>query len=157
MSTFFGQIEFLRPMIEPSTLADGRGGIFSWIPEDEIREFSMLYFFPGKVRGNHYHPEFVEYFLVVEGEIVLTTVDALTNQQLRTLCGKGSCFRTPPSISHSVQAITNATCVSLITKPWNSVKNPIIFSDLTPFDPEYLEYVKDSKSSPTVSDSLKGD
>jgi len=27
----------------------------------------MLYFTPGASRGDHYHPEFTEYFLVVEG------------------------------------------------------------------------------------------
>ena len=61
----FGDIEVLSPTCNLTTIADGRGGIFTWIPSEPLLEFNMLYFKPGKVRGNHSHPEFVEYFLVV--------------------------------------------------------------------------------------------
>ena len=33
------------------TVRDGRGGIFTWIPDEPIVEFNMLYFQPGKTRG----------------------------------------------------------------------------------------------------------
>ena len=36
--------------------------------ERDIKEFNMLNFYPNKVRGNHKHPEFTEYFLVVKGQ-----------------------------------------------------------------------------------------
>ena len=60
----FGNIEILTPSCNLSTIDDGRGGIFTWIPDEPLKEFNMLYFKPGKVRGNHYHPEFTEYFLI---------------------------------------------------------------------------------------------
>ena len=63
----FGNIEILIPSCNLSTIDDGRGGIFTWIPDEPLMEFNMLYFKPGKVRGNHYHPEFTEYFLVTDG------------------------------------------------------------------------------------------
>lgn len=44
----FGDIEILTPMCNPSTITDGRGAIFSWIPEDAIKEFTMLFFYPVK-------------------------------------------------------------------------------------------------------------
>lgn len=130
----FGNIEILTPMCNPSTITDGRGAIFSWVPEDTIKEFTMLFFSPGKVRGNHYHPEFTEYFLVVDGEVALFTVDPLTGKQIVMLCGKGFCFRTPSGVPHAVQAISSATCISLITLPWEEAETPIVYVDLIPFN-----------------------
>lgn len=130
----FGDIEILTPMCNPSTIIDGRGAIFSWVPEDTIKEFTMLFFSPGKVRGNHYHPEFAEYFLVVDGEVALFTIDPATGKQIVMLCGKGFCFRTPSGVPHAVQAISSATCLSLITLPWEKAENPIVYVDLIPFN-----------------------
>jgi dTDP-4-dehydrorhamnose 3,5-epimerase-like enzyme len=142
MKNTFGRIEILTPICNPSTITDGRGAIFSWVPEDSIREFTMLFFWPGKVRGNHFHPEFTEYFLVVDGEVALFTVDPDTGKQIVMLCGKGFCFRTPPGVPHAVQAISSATCVSLITKPWDETKQPIIYVDLIPFNSEELNLLE---------------
>jgi quercetin dioxygenase-like cupin family protein len=128
----FGEIEILTPNCNPTTITDGRGAIFSWVPEDPIKEFTMLFFSPGKVRGNHYHPEFTEYFLVVEGEVALFTIDPITKKQIVMLCGTGVCFKTPPGIPHAVQAINSATCISFITLPWDDAENPIIYTDLIP-------------------------
>ena len=130
----FGDIEILTPNCNPSTITDGRGAIFSWVPEDSIKEFTMLFFSPGKVRGNHYHPEFTEYFLVVDGEVALFTIDPVTGKQIVLLCGKGLCFRTPSGVPHAVQAISNATCISFITLPWDEAEKPIVYVDLIPFD-----------------------
>jgi quercetin dioxygenase-like cupin family protein len=130
----FGEIEILTPQCNPSTITDGRGAIFSWVPKDAIKEFTMLFFLPGKVRGNHYHPEFTEYFLVVDGEVALFTIDPDTKKQIVMLCGKGVCFRTPPGVSHAIQAITSATCMSFITLPWDDAKAPIVYVDIIPFN-----------------------
>ncbi len=149
MKNTFGQIEILTPICNPSTITDGRGAIFSWVPADPIQEFTMLFFWPGKVRGNHFHPEFTEYFLVVDGEVALFTVDPETGKQIVMLCGKGVCFKTPPGVPHAVQAISSATCVSFITKPWDEAKQPIVYVDLIPFDSEefkVFENVKDDGS-----------
>ena len=126
----FGQIEILNPSCNLGTLQDGRGGIFSWVPDLAIKEFTLLYFNAGKVRGNHFHPEFVEYFLVIEGSLSLTTYDELDGRTITTLVGAGFCFKTPIGVSHAVQAITNAVCISLITKPWDSCEVPIVHQEL---------------------------
>ena len=70
-----GKIEILRPQCNLETVKDGRGGIFTWLPDKPIVEFNMLYFRPGKVRGFHFHPHFEEYLLVVEGNGTLVTRD----------------------------------------------------------------------------------
>ncbi len=130
IKNFIGQIEVLSPECNLDTVADGRGGIFSWVPSDSIKEFTLLYFNPGKIRGNHFHPEFVEYFLVVEGKLLLTTIDSSTGEKISHLIGPGFCFRTPTGVSHAIQSISESTCISLITKPWDSCENPIIHQPL---------------------------
>jgi dTDP-4-dehydrorhamnose 3,5-epimerase-like enzyme len=127
---YFGGIELLDASCNISTIKDGRGGIFSWVPEDDIKEWTMLYFTSNKIRGNHYHPEFTEYFLIVSGTVVLVTRDLETGKDINMIMGSGMCFRTPPGIPHTVYAVTDAVCISFLTKPWDSCKNPIIFEDL---------------------------
>jgi len=122
----FGGIEILTSTCDISTLTDGRGGIFTWIPQDEILEFNMLFFLAGKHRGNHYHPEFIEYFLVVEGSVALMTKDLETGNKISMLSSKGLCFRIPIGVSHAFHAITESTCISFLTKPWGECTDPII-------------------------------
>ena len=59
------KVEILKPECNLETVRDGRGGIFTWIPDEPLVEFNMLYFQPGKTRGFHYHPHFIEYSLVI--------------------------------------------------------------------------------------------
>ena len=93
----FGQIEILNPSCNLGTLQDGRGGIFSWVPDLAIKEFTLLYFNAGKVRGNHFHPEFVEYFLVIEGSLSLTTYDELDG---RVIVRVDSQYFRPTEVPH---------------------------------------------------------
>src|SRR3989344_6312929 len=67
------KLKLLTPSCNLETVRDGRGGIFTWLPEDLLVEFNMLYFQPRKSRGHHLHPEFNEYFLVVDGSGVMVT------------------------------------------------------------------------------------
>lgn len=126
----FGNIEILDPLCNPDTLLDGRGGIFSWVPSEAILEFTLLFFHPNKSRGNHYHPEFIEYFLVVDGVISLTTFDSNLDKKISTIGGPGFCFKSPKSVPHLVRALSEAKCVSLITKPWDECSVPIVYQDL---------------------------
>ena len=138
----FGQIEILSASCNISTVQDGRGAIFSWVPNENIKEFTMLYFQPNKVRGNHFHPEFAEYFLVADGSVVLLTKDVDTGEELNILCGKGFCFRTPPNTSHAVHALEPSICISFLTKPWEQCDQPIVYANLTDFDPDYVQHQK---------------
>jgi len=137
-----GNIQVLISSCVLSTVKDGRGGIFTWIPDEPILEFNMLYFLPNKVRGNHLHPEFYEYFLIVEGSGVLVTSNPDGGEDLVLHMSKGSCVKTPPNTPHAFHAITNVTAVSMLSKPWDKCDKPIIHEDLVPFDKEYDEYMK---------------
>jgi mannose-6-phosphate isomerase-like protein (cupin superfamily) len=140
-----GQIEILTPDCNIATVQDGRGGIFNWNPDDDIKEWVMLNFFPNKVRGNHYHPEFDEYFLVVSGLVVLVTKDADSGKELNRLMGPGSCWKSPKFVPHAIHAIKESICMAFLTKRWDECKDPIIFEDLIPFDKEYLKYKNSEK------------
>ncbi len=138
-----GNIEILSSSCNITTVKDGRGGIFTWVPPDPIKEFNLLYFLPGKVRGNHSHPEFTEYFLVVDGSGVLVTRDPDTEEELVIHASKGTCFRIPQGTSHAFHAMTVATCVSMLTKPWDDCDVSIVREQLIPFDDQYQKYVED--------------
>lgn len=136
-----GNIEILSSSCNISTVQDGRGAILTWIPDLPIMEFNMLYFLPNKIRGNHFHPEFVEYFLIVSGSVVMVTKDPVTGEELNIQAGEGVCFRTPPNTPHAVHAITNSICISMLTKPWDKCKPPIIYEDLIGYDKDYIQYI----------------
>ena len=63
----------LDPDINPITVKDGRGIISTYYPQTEdIKEWSYIVTLKGSVRGHHYHKEFDEYIMFVEGEGVYT-------------------------------------------------------------------------------------
>jgi len=145
MKKMLGDIEILYPSCNISTVQDGRGAIFTWVPSQPLLEFNMLYFSPDKVRGNHYHPEFTEYFLVVEGTVLMVTKDGSTGEEVNMHASKGTCFKIPPDTAHAVHAITESTCISMLTKEWDKSNPPIIHEDIIPFDKDYLTFVEEQK------------
>ncbi len=119
-------VEIFSPTCNADTVKDGRGGIFTWVPPDAIMEFNMLYFTPGASRGHHRHPEFVEYSLIVEGSAIVVTKDAPSMKERVIHVSNGSCIRTPKGVTHTIHAITNLTVITMLTKPWDDCRNPII-------------------------------
>ena len=122
------KIEILNPECNLETVRDGRGGIFTWFPDEPIVEFNMLYFQPGKTRGFHYHPHFVEYSLVTEGSGVLVTRDEPHNKDTESLIhlSKGVCIRTEINVFHTIYAITEMTIIAMLTKRWDESDPPIV-------------------------------
>ena len=122
------KVEILKPKCNLETVRDGRGVIFTWIPDEPIVEFKMLYFQPGKTRGFHYHPHFVEYSLVVSGSGVLTTREDPNNKDNENFIhlSKGICIRTEINVFHTVYAITEMTIIAMLTKRWDHSNPPIV-------------------------------
>ncbi len=125
------KFQVLKPTCNLQTVLDGRGGIFTWVPPDAIQEFNMLYFIPGAVRGNHYHPEFTEYFLVVEGSGVMVFKETPDSKEEVIHMSKGTCTRAEPGVAHAFHAITPVTAVAMLSKPWDTCNPPIIHEDVT--------------------------
>ena len=124
------KIEVLQPSCNLETVRDGRGGIFTWLPEDPLVEFNILYFLPGKTRGHHYHPEFNEYFLVVEGSGVMVQRATEDEPEVLVHMSRGDCVRTPIGISHTFYAITPVTAVAMLSKRWDDCEKPIVRVDM---------------------------
>jgi mannose-6-phosphate isomerase-like protein (cupin superfamily) len=124
------KIEIFKSSCNVETLRDGRGGIFTWLPEEPIVEFNMLYFRPGAVRGHHFHPEFVEYFLIVEGSGAMVTQDSEEGPREVIHMSKGMCTRAPKGVPHAFYAITAVTAVAMLSKRWDDCSPPIVKLDL---------------------------
>jgi mannose-6-phosphate isomerase-like protein (cupin superfamily) len=127
-----------NPSCNLQTVRDGRGGIFTWMPPEPILEWNMLIFHPNKIRGNHYHLEFVEYFMVVEGYGVMVSRDKEGKEVFFHL-SKGQCLRVPIGIPHAFYAIEYTTAMAFLTKRWDDCNPPIIF-----------EHIIDSSNDPTA-------
>ena len=97
-------VQILKPDCNLETIRDGRGGIFTWIPKEPIVEFNMLYFNPGKVRGFHFHPHFIEYLLVVDGNGTLVTREDPKDKSTESFIhlSKGMCTEQKKYLSHSI-------------------------------------------------------
>ena len=124
------KIEEILPLCNLNTVKDGRGGIFTFIPKDPIVEFNYNMVKAGKVRGNHYHPEFDEYYLLVSGQGVLVTKDGPSAEDEFIYLSPGHCVRTPKNTSHVFLAITDCTLIVLLTKKWDDCKQPIVHENL---------------------------
>ena len=124
------KIEEVLPSCNLDTVRDGRGGIFTFIPKDPIVEFNYNMIKAGKVRGNHYHPEFDEYYLVVAGQGVLVSRESENEKEEFIYLSPGQCTITPKNISHVFLAITDCTLVVLLTKKWDDCERPIIHENL---------------------------
>ena len=149
-----GNIEIIQSSCNIKTVNDGRGAVLTWLPDMPIVEFNMLYFLPNKIRGNHYHPEFVEYFLIVSGSVIMVTKDTETGSEVNMQASAGICFRTPPNTPHAVHAITDSICISMLTKCWHSCNPPIVYESLIDFDKNYTDFMKsqDANYDPSKND-----
>tara|TARA_Y100001968_G_scaffold30977_1_gene23845 strand:+ start:2836 stop:3246 length:411 start_codon:yes stop_codon:yes gene_type:complete len=125
------KVQILRPQCNLETVKDGRGGIFTWIPDEPIVEFNMLYFQPGKTRGFHFHPHFIEYTLVVDGSGVLVTREKPNDKENESFIhlSKGICIRTETNVFHTIYAITEMTIIAMLTKRWDESDPPIVRVD----------------------------
>ena len=122
------RVEVLYPTCNPMTVTDGRGGIFTWVPPEPILEFNMIYYNPGSLRGLHYHPEFVEYLLIVDGTgaLMARRHQPWDEDEEVVHLSKGVCLRLPPQMMHTVYAITPMTGIAMLTKPWDDCEVPAV-------------------------------
>ena len=121
-------IKVIQPFCNLETIRDGRGGIFTWLPKEPIVEFNLLFFKPGKTRGFHYHPHFVEYLLCVEGNGVLVTRENKNDAKTETSISlsKGVCTRADKNTYHTVYSINEMSLVAMLTHRWDDSKPPIV-------------------------------
>ena len=120
----------ITPNCNLDTIKDGRGAIFSYIPDQPILEWTHQFINKGKVRGNHCHPEFDEYILLVSGEGMEVEKNTETGEEEFHYMAKGECIFIPRDTYHVFLAITECESVSFLTKRWNDCDKPIIHENL---------------------------
>ena len=122
-----GNIKKLDYDINPITVQDGRGAIFTYSPEGEnIVEWSLIYTNKGSTRGHHRHPEFDEYIFFIDGFGVYE--EKLDSGKVEIIkVTTGDCIYIPKNAYHTFIPLTdNCKAVALITKKWDECDQAII-------------------------------
>ena len=123
-------IKIIKPECNLNTVKDGRGAIYSFVPDAPILEWTHQFIKSGKIRGNHCHPEFDEYILLVSGSGIEVEVDTESRKEHKYYMSKGTCVFIPRSTYHVFMAVTDCESVSFLTKKWDDCENPIIHENL---------------------------
>ncbi len=123
------RIKKIDPSCNLDTVRDGRGGIFTFYPDNPIVEFNFQFINKGKIRGNHYHPEYDEYYLITEGNGIMVSKTGDGKDEFLYV-GKGGCLHIPQGVSHVLYAITDCTIVTFLTKKWDDCAQPIVHENL---------------------------
>ena len=123
-------IKKIIPDCNLNTIKDGRGAIFSYVPDTPILEWTHQFINKGKIRGNHCHPEFDEYILLVSGEGVEVEKNQETGEENYVYLAKGECVYIPRNTYHVFMAITDCESVSFLTKKWDDCDQPIVHENL---------------------------
>jgi len=114
----------VEPECNLETVRDGRGGIFTYYPQDPIVEWNLIFTTAGSARGFHFHKEFDEYILVTAGHG--TYVERLGDgSETFVKVAAGDCLHFPTGTAHTVFAITDMRMVALLTKRWSDCDEPI--------------------------------
>ena len=103
---------------------DHRGKILSFVPADSIKEFVMIETKKGVNRGDHYHPEFDEYIVLIQGNGLY--VETINNIKRTIEVDAGDCIHIPRGIYHTFIPSTDCLAMSCLTKKWNDCENPIL-------------------------------
>jgi mannose-6-phosphate isomerase-like protein (cupin superfamily) len=123
------RMHILEPSCNLDTVKDGRGAIYSFLPNEPIVEWTYQFIKSGKVRGNHSHPEFNEYILLVAGNGV-EVGEGPDGSETKLFMSKGTCIYIPRGTDHVFLAITDCESVSFLTKRWEDCERPIIHRNL---------------------------
>jgi oxalate decarboxylase/phosphoglucose isomerase-like protein (cupin superfamily) len=119
----------VQPGCNLDTIKDGRGAIFSYIPNHPIVEWTHQFIKAGKLRGNHCHPEFDEYILLVSGNGVEVAKNP-DGTETRIDMSKGTCIFIPKGTYHVFLSITDCESVSFLTKKWDDCTQPIVHTNM---------------------------
>jgi mannose-6-phosphate isomerase-like protein (cupin superfamily) len=118
-------IERMSPECNLATLRDGRGGIFTYYPKDApIVEWSVLFTRAGESRGFHFHSEFDEYVLIMAGHGTYVERNRDGGEEFFKVSAS-DCLYFASGTEHTVYAITDMRIVAMLTKTWNSCREPM--------------------------------
>lgn len=114
-------------LMTPDVFTDSRGTIRSFFPEEDLVEYNLMITNKGDERGYHYHPHFIEYMLIVEGECLFK--EYADDEISECVLNVGDSIRIPIGVAHTFTAMTDFKFVSMLTKRWDHSNPPIIKVD----------------------------
>ena len=114
-------------LLDSDIFEDHRGIIYSYYPDEKIVEYNLMVTKKGDERGYHYHPEFNEFMMVVNGECIYT--EWLDDGEDKIHLKTGMSIKIPIGTAHTFTALTDFKFVSMLTKLWHSSNPPIIKID----------------------------
>jgi mannose-6-phosphate isomerase-like protein (cupin superfamily) len=118
-------MELIQPSVNPATLRDGRGGIFTYFPvRDSIVEWNLIVTNKGTDRGHHKHKEFDEYIMFVEGHGVYIEKKEDGSEEI-TQVRTGDCVYFPKNTYHTFIPLTDCKMIAMLTKRWDDCEEPI--------------------------------
>ncbi len=117
-----GKIEILTPTISDSGI-DSRGAVYTYVPQQDIKEFNYIFTCAGVNRGYHCHDEFDEYVMLVHGEMII--IELIGNDNRKIVLGPGQTVRIPKSVPHVFVSVTDCKFLNFLTKPWHLCNKPI--------------------------------
>ena len=101
--------------IEPA-LEDERG-IIANILEEPISHVAIITSKKGSIRGNHYHPEQIQYEYLISGryESVSKDLNEKDSKEERQIIEPGSLVITPKMIAHAMKFLEDSVMLNLTT------------------------------------------
>ena len=110
--------------IKPA-FADGRG-IITNILEEPINHVAIITSKSGSIRGNHYHPEQIQYVYLISGkyESVSKSVNDKNAKIESQIIESESLVITPPMIAHAMRFLEDSVLLNLTTGHRDSDKFP---------------------------------
>ncbi len=117
-------IEFINNYFEHS---DGRGYIKGLINKGSWQELNMIFTINGVTRGNHYHKDIFELFIILEGSIDVVVQRVRNNKfygkEYKYLVKNGDVFIIEPMVNHVFYVKTDAKWINALSKKLNNGKD----------------------------------
>lgn len=102
--------------IKPAFI-DMRGSIWDLIPTNDIKHVGLLINTNGSVRAKHYHKNQIQYTLVLEGRVKVTTKDLKSKDsqiEVREI-GEMEMLVSPPYQYHEFESLGDSKCITFST------------------------------------------
>ncbi|TLD42259.1 MAG: hypothetical protein JETT_1502 [Candidatus Jettenia ecosi] len=99
---------------------DERGLLEGLINFGEWKEFNMITSFSGAIRGNHYHKDTEEIFIILDGEIKVITQrienDKRVGEPNEKVVKSGDVFTIKPLINHTFYILQDSRWINCLSK-----------------------------------------
>ena len=100
---------------------DHRGTIKGLINKGNWGEINFISSYANSIRGNHYHKDTIELFIISDGEIEVTLQEVKNNKLIgaveTTKVYTGNVFLVTPMINHTFKIIKNSHWFNILSKP----------------------------------------